>query len=63
MHHRTLSKEIRKSVIFRYEKQMHHNKKGMDYPDDARKQPKVVLATKIIEAGKANRSQSSLAQH
>jgi len=51
MHHRTLSKEIR-SVIFRYEKQLHHQK-GVDYPDDdARKQPKVILLTnKITDRG------------
>ena len=50
MHHRTLSKEIR-SVIFRYEKQLHHQK-GVDYTDDARKQPKVILLTnKITDRG------------
>ena len=46
MHASQDTKEIMKSVIFRYEKQLHHQK-GVDYPDDdARKQPKVVPPSK-----------------
>lgn len=51
MHASQDTKEIMKSVIFRYEKQLHHQK-GVDYTDDARKQPKVILLTnKITDRG------------